>query len=294
VRREPELFVAQMHISMTISRAWLSLALVFVAASATAEPGVVTLVEGGARLLRGATWYKLVVGTRVEEADIIEASDRAQAQVELAAGSRINLVGPGAIYLVPSSPKAASGVLAMPMGWLKLAAEPPGIRIRTPLFDCVVGDGVLVVHATGNAVEFFGESGSAKLIELAANGTDGAARDVKSGEFASKSVASALAVGQRAPKSFIDAMPRHFADPLPALAERIKARPALGVDHEITYAEAEPWLAGRDRAAFEKRFAARLRDPAFRSAALPNIARYPMWDRMLNPEKYAPKGEPAK
>jgi hypothetical protein len=129
---------------------------------------------------------------------------------------------------------------------------------------------------------------------LAANGADRAARDLKSGEYASKSATGALATGLRVPKVFIDAMPRHFVDALPTLADRIKTKPTLVVDHEITYAEAEPWLATRDRAVFEKRFASRLRDPAFRSAALPNLARYPMWDRMLNPEKYAPKPQPVK
>ena len=99
---------------------------------------------------------------------------------------------------------------------------------------------------------------------------------------------------QRAPKAFVDTLPRHFVDPLPTLAARIKSKPALVVDHEITYAEAEPWLAGRDRATFEKRFASRLRDPAFRAAVRPSLARYPTWDRMLNPEKYAPKAEPVK
>jgi len=279
---------------MTISRAWLALALSLVAASAAAETGIVTVVDGGPHLLRGATWYKLVVGTRVEEADIIEASDRAQTQIELAAGSRINLVGAGKIYLVPSAAKEAPPAVALPMGWLKIAAKAPGARLRTAPFDLVVSDGVLVVHANGPAVEFFVESGSARLIELAANGADRAARDLKSGEYASKSATGALATGQRVPKVFIDAMPRHFVDALPTLADRIKTKPTLVVDHEITYAEAEPWLATRDRAVFEKRFASRLRDPAFRSAALPNLARYPMWDRMLNPEKYAPKPQAVK
>ena len=279
---------------MTISRAWLALALSMVAASAAAESGIVTLVDGGAHLLRGATWYKLVVGTRVEEADIIEASDRAQTQIELAAGSRINLVGAGKIYLVPSAAKEAPPAVTLPTGWLKIAAKAPGARLRTAPFDLVVNDGVLVVHANGPTVEFFVESGSARLVELAANGADRATRDLKSGEYASKSATGALATGQRVPKVFIDAMPRHFVDALPTLADRIKTKPTLVVDHEITYAEAEPWLATRDRAVFEKRFASRLRDPAFRSAALPNLARYPMWDRMLNPEKYAPKPQPVK
>jgi len=68
----------------------------------------------------------------------------------------------------------------------------------------------------------------------------------------------------------------------------------LRPEREVTYAEAEPWLAGRDRPVFERRFASRLRDPAFRNAMLPNIARYPAWDRLLNPEKYAPKATPVK
>ena len=182
----------------------------------------------------------------------------------------------------------------MPNGWLKVAANASGLRVRTAPFDVVVVDGILVVHSNGPAVEFFVESGSGKLIELTSNGSDGQSRDVKFGEFWSKSSTGTFTTLQRVPKAFVDAMPRHFVDPLPALATRIKSKPALVVDHEISYSEAEPWLAGRERAVFEKRFASRLRDPAFRSAALPNLARYPLWDRMLNPEKYAPKAAPVK
>jgi hypothetical protein len=279
---------------MTPSRASLALTLMLLTVGAAAETGVVTLVEGGAHLLRGATWYKVVAGTRVEEADIIAAFDLSQTQIEFTAGALANLVGAGKMYLAPPAAKSAPAILNMPVGWLKIATKPPGLRIRTAPFDLVVGDGILVVHANGPAVEFFVESGSARLIELAPNGADGPARDVKSGEYGSKSPTGAFATGQRAPKVFVDAMPRHFVDPLPTLAARIKAKPTLVVDHEITYAEAEPWLAGRDRAVFEKRFTSRLRDPAFRSAVLPNLARYPVWDRLLNPEKYAPKPEPVK
>jgi hypothetical protein len=276
--------------------AWLplSLTLLSVAASAATEIGAVTLVEGRARLLRGATWYTVVAGTRVEEADIIEASDRSQAQIEFAAGLIADLVGAGTVYFAPSTGKTAPVMLAMPNGWLKVAAKPPGLRLRTAPFDLVVVDGILVVHANGPMVDFFVESGSGKLIELAPNGADGPAREVKRGEYWAKAASGAFTTVPRAPKVFVDAMPRHFVDPLPTLAARLKSKPALVVDHEITYAEAEPWLAGRDRAAFERRFASRLRDPAFRNAALPNLARYPAWDRLLNPEKYAPKDAPSK
>ena len=36
------------------------------------------------------------------------------------------------------------------------------------------------------------------------------------------------------------------------------------------------------------------RDPVFRKAVAPTVARYPMWDRILNPEKYAPKTDDSK
>ena len=89
-------------------------------------------------------------------------------------------------------------------------------------------------------------------------------------------------------------MPRNYIDPLPVLAARLKSKPALVVDHDITYAEAEPWLAGSDRAVFEKRFASRLRDPAFRKAVEPNVARYPSWDRHpASGEVRAQDGRPA-
>jgi hypothetical protein len=79
----------------------------FVAFDAAAETAVVTLAEGGARVLRGATWYKLVTGARIEESDIVEAFDRSQIQIEFSAGPRANLVGSAKMYLVPATAKAS-------------------------------------------------------------------------------------------------------------------------------------------------------------------------------------------
>jgi hypothetical protein len=44
--------------------AWLPLSLTLVSVGpAAAEIGAVTLIEGSARVLRAATWYKMVPGT---------------------------------------------------------------------------------------------------------------------------------------------------------------------------------------------------------------------------------------
>jgi hypothetical protein len=127
------------------------------------------------------------------------------------------------------------------------------------------------------------------MVEFAANGSDGPRHDFKRGDYWTKNASGALSTQSRAPKIFVDQMPRHFIDPLHALAGRLKSPPAPVVDHEITFAEAEPWLAGRDRAVFERRFTPRLRDPSFRKEVMPVAVRYPAWDRILNPQKYEPR-----
>jgi hypothetical protein len=248
------------------------------------ELGIATLVEGAPLVLRGVTWFKLVPGARIEAGDIIDAGERAQVQIEFAAGSAANLVGAGSLYLPPPTGPLT---LSLPRGWLKVAARPPDVRVRTTIAEITTTDATLVVRTAGPPLELFVESGTARLTEFLPNGAVATARDVKRGEFWSKAADEPFALQPRAPKPFVDAMPRHFVDPLPRLAARFKAAPVLAADHDVTYAEAEPWLVGRDRAVFEKRFTSRLRDPAFRKAVEPHIARYPTWDRKLHPEKYA-------
>ena len=281
---------------MTRQSACLALCLMCcpMAAVAAAVIGTVTLGEAGTRLLRGATWYKLAPGTPVEDGDIVASSDGAQVQIELAAGSILAVAGAGALYL-SSSAKGTPLTVTLPAGWLKLAAKAPGARVRTGPFDATMAEGALVAHAQPGSAEMFVEAGGARLVELTPAGApEATARDAKRGEYWARPPSGKFTTVPRAPKAFVDAMPRHFTDPLPALAGRIKSKPALVVDHEITFAEAEPWLAGRDRAVFERRFAIRLRDPAFRKAVEPSLARYPSWDRQLHPEKYLPKPPPVR
>jgi hypothetical protein len=254
------------------------------------EFGIATLVEGGPLVLRGVTWFKLVPGASMQDGDIIEAGERAQVQIEFAASNAANLVGAASLYL-PATPGRVT--LLMPRGWLKVAAKSQELRVRTTTAEIGATDAILVVRTVGPSLELFIESGTARLTEFLPDGAVGAARDVKRGEFWAKEADRPFALQQRAPKTFVDAMPRHFVDPLPRLAGKFKTAPVLVVDHDVTYAEAEPWLVGRDRAVFEKRFTSRLRDPAFRKAAEPHVARYPTWDRMLHPEKYAARRKPA-
>ena len=283
---------------MASIRPWLLVGLVLLAGSSArgAEIAVATLVDGDARLLRATTCHKLVPGARLEDGDIVAAGDRAQVHLEFTAGSLVNLVGAGTLYLVPppAKPKSPAGApsLVVPSGWIKVAAKAPGVQVRVASAEVAIAAGAVVMRTDGTTLNIFIESGSARITELAPSGAGQAARDAKHDEYWSRSATGAFVPSTRPPRAFVEAMPRHFVDALPSFAGKFKTRPALVADREITYAEAEPWLAGRDRAVFERRFASRLRDPVFRRAVEPDVARYPTWDRRLHPEKYAPPPVP--
>ena len=253
------------------------------AACAVAQP-VVTVAEGAPKVLRGATWYKLVPGIALEDDDIFTVGPKQQVQVEWAAGSIVNVTGEATV--VVEIAKDGATTLTLPAGFAKIVARKPPVQVQMPQFDVAVGDGIVVARAEPTQV--FVEAGAARILEGKAP-----PRDAKRGEFWVRT-GNAFATRPLAPKPFVDALPRNYIDPLPALASRIKSKPALAADHDITYEEAAPWLAGKDRAAFERRFVSRLRDPTFRRAVAPHAARYPMWDRILNPEKYAPKTDESK
>jgi len=270
------------HASLPFLLLWLS------ASVLAAELGLVTLVDGAPLVLRGTTWFKLVPGARIEDGDIVTLADRAQLQLETPGGTIAHGAGPATLYF-PSPAKSAPPILDLQAGWLKAAVKAPGLRVRTPAFDVATPDGVLVVHAAPGSAEVFVEAGAARLVEVAPSGADGAARDAKRGEYWARPAGGAFTTVARAPKAFVGELPRGYTDALPILAPKVKSRPVLVADHEVTFDEARPWLDGRERAAFERRFAPRLRDPAFRKAVEPHVARYPAWDRQLHPEKYKPK-----
>jgi hypothetical protein len=280
---------------MQLSRSSLMVMLALAAApSMAAEVGIATLVDGNPRVLRAVTWYKLVPGARLEDGDIVEVGERAQLQAELNGGSIVNLVDATAYFVPPAAKVQPAGVttLSVPRGWLKIVAKAPGLRIRAASSEVAIANGAAVVHTDGARLETFVEAGTARFATLASSGAEEASREGRQDEFYSRSVSGAFVPSMRPPKAFVDALPRHFLDPLPALAARFKSRPQLAGERDVSYAEAQPWLAGRDRAVFERRFTPRLKDPVFRRAVEPDVAGYPSWDRRLHPEKYAPPPVP--
>ena len=113
-----------------------------------------------------------------------------------------------------------------------------------------------------------------------------------SGEFVVHKSGQATTTAPRPQVEFIKDMPRHFQDPLPVLADKLKERKLEPKrEHEVSYEEVEGWLKANlgVRKGFVKRFQGRARDPEFRSALLKNLREHPEWDRTLFPEKYEAK-----
>ena len=133
------------------------------------------------------------------------------------------------------------------------------------------------------------------MLEPGKSGADGAAHDLKSGEFALRATDRPFATAGAAPQKFVGALPRHFRDPLPSRAAHYQvARVQLAVDRPISYAEAEPWLNGPYRRTFIRRLQPRLSDPDFRAPVMAKLQAYPEWQVVLAPPEAPSKVEPPK
>lgn len=265
-------------------------------AAGAAERGIYTVVDGDVRVLRKTTWYRLEAGARAESGDVIDAGERAQAQLELAHGATLSIMGPALVSAaeLPSddAKSAAPPELTLLRGWVKASNAPKAapLRLLLPSSALRIANGVAVVHCDAAQSEFFVETGSVTLTTPAARGRE-VAREAREGEFWHRTGDRAFESEDHPPPAFIAAMPRALRDRLPSLASRFEAAPSpsLPAGREVTYAEAEPWLAGTTRKAFAKRFASRLADPAFRAAAAAARPPVPEWDRALHPERYRPR-----
>ncbi len=268
---------------------------------AGADWGVVTILDGNARVLRGVNWDKLSEGARLQDGDVIDAADRAQVQIEMATGPMVSFVGEAQLFAAAAGSREgkqqAPAEMYLTRGWLKLGVKPGGaaLQVRSPAGAIATGDGVAVMHATPDALEAFVERGHVKLIEPGRAAGEGAAHDLKGGEFGLRASDRPFAAADAAPQPFVAEMPRQFRDPLPTRAQLyLVSRVQLLADRPISYAEAEPWLTGPYRRTFLKRLQPRLADPEFRSAVMAKIQAYPEWHGALVPQENPPaaKTEP--
>ncbi len=258
--------------------------------------GMITLVDGKPKVLRGTAWFILSEGVRIRDGDVLDIPDKSQLELELTDGGAVGVIGPGALYAASLGARdvkqSALAELFVSRGWVKLETKAPGprLRIRTPLGTATAADGAAVMHVTADAIEMFVETGAVRLTD--ASKPEAAGSEIKGGGFIARASGKPIELSSRAPSTFVAAMPRDFMDPLPRRATKFaSARSDPAPDRDATFAEAQPWLSGPYRSAFMKRFEPKLGEPAFRTAAEANAKVLPEWTLAAKP-KAEPKVEP--
>jgi hypothetical protein len=258
----------------------------------------VTILEGEAALIRGTTRYLLAEGVRVQDGDIIHATDKGLVRLEFGDGTILDL-GPG--VRLHTTGTTARGTQS-PQGWqhtllsglVKLSCPRQAKTthlLSTPQAAVTVANAVTVLQTSTSDTSLFVESGEARIVEPAPRGAGTTVR-AKGGDFYARKGGQRGTIAQRPPQAFISALPRSFLDTLPSRSTRFKDRQvAPKRTGEITYGDVEIWLkADRDvRRPLMRRWQSRARDPEFRNALVANLRHHPEWDPILFPEKYKPK-----
>lgn len=264
-----------------------------------ADVGIVTLLDGKPKLLRGTAWFTLVEGVRIRDTDVIDVPEKGQMQLEMVDGGVLSLIGPGAIYAVSMSAGDAKQRPAaefwLSKGWLKLDTKVTAtrLRMRSGLGSVLTADAAAVIRLTSDTLDVFVETGSAKVVEPGKADSGGV--DVKGGGFASRGTGKAWTSAERAPAAFVGALPRDFMDALPLRAARFATPREPVQEREATYPEVQTWLSGPYRVSFMKRFEPKLADPVFKAAVDANSKATPEWVTVAKPAPpLPPKVEPPK
>ena len=158
-----------------LAGAFAAACLLVPALAAGAEaPGVVTLMEGPAALLRTAGRFALAEGVRLQAGDIVEVPDKGLVQLELASGTRVSL-GPQSRFHVAAlagagsrgGKEAAVSDFYLLQGWSKFALAPRAapLRVTTPLFGFGSAEAVLVLQVESAEASLFVERGAVRLAE---------------------------------------------------------------------------------------------------------------------------------
>ncbi len=286
--------------SMQIVCRWLLFWLMLgVAGSVLAQTGgVVTVVQGGLRIVRGDESMAATPGTSLEAGDLLSTSPDGFAVIELQDGALLGLGADSRLFLfrmtsVKGGKDPAEAYLLQ--GWMKAQLPERPWRLSFPELR---GEGTAfrtTVRVEASRTAVFVEAGQANLTQM--QGGRGRAKvGANAGQFVVQAAGKAPSVIQRPDGEFLAGLPRPFRDPLPSLAARFEGKAVKVSGRPVEYTEIADWmkLGAPWSQGMTRRFRDRLKDAGFRAAVEPDIARYRDWDRIVHPEKYAPPPKPAK
>jgi hypothetical protein len=258
-------------------------------AHAADSVATITILDGNAAILRGASRLAAAEGVRLQVDDIVETSSGAFVRLEYATGPILDL-GAGTRLMLGSTASTANvrPSLYLLAGWLKLtgrgAAGNQVISVASPRMDLTDLKGVGVMRVGLEASMAFIESGQARVLDHRSR--PGTSVQLLGGEYV-ELVGEKMPV--RAPRpspAFVVAVPAPFRDSLPArlplFAQRNVAPRSWGT---FNYKDVEPWL--KDRALGRRLvrvWEAKAKDPEFRAGLIANLAAHPEWFSVLYPD----------
>ena len=270
-----------------------------VGSQALASPpdATVTLVEGGASIIRGTERYALVEGVGLAAGDIVEVAGDGLLEVEFPDGTRLGL-GPDTQLLTRLlSQGATAAEFQIVSATLKHeSADVPAGRYIYDAPHLILQPAVAAVTAvlTEEESAAFLESGEARVTEPVSKG-EPASVDLGAGDFYRREGDQPSTVVSRPSPEFISSLPPGFLDPLPSRMSRYQDQDVTPeLVGQVTYEEVAYWLEAPKalRRPFLDRFVKRVSDPAFRAALVRSMSKHPEWDPILFPEKYEPKEKP--
>jgi hypothetical protein len=270
--------------------------------AAAQDTGTVTFLEGSLQIIRGTTALQAAEGTLLRQGDIIESSDKGFAQLELVGGAIVALGPSSRMYVFRNGIGGKSGTdtggseLVLLSGWLKGQSDTHAgpHQYESPLLAATTGNGTVVFHANESECAVFVESGSTAIGEVTPGGNVGKPTVGNAGQFFSRLKGKGLVNSPRLSASFVEAMPRSFRDTLQSRLAHFSGKPVVPkVQHEVSYAEIQPWLTMPSawRRGFVNRFEPRLKDPEFRKQLENHVAEYPEWLPILHPQEHSRRSQ---
>ena len=265
---------------------------------AAESSATITILEGEALIYRGTGRLHAAEGVRLAAGDIVETGASGFMQIELPDQS-VAQFGPATrvmLNVVTVRQKAERWFYVM-NGWGKVTgskANPrvaPGYEVRSRLFEIPANAAVFAFRVTPAEVTLFAERGEVRVSELQSSGP-AIAVPLVLGDYYHRKAGARGAVNPGGMQAFLSAMPRFFRDSLPLRIERYRSEEVRAKEApDFSYADVEVWLKAEPavRRQFVQRWRPKVREAAFRSALVTNLAAHPEWDPILFPEKYLPK-----
>ncbi|RZI84879.1 MAG: hypothetical protein EOP38_07120, partial [Rubrivivax sp.] len=217
-----------------------------------------TMQQGKASVIRGASRLEATPGARLMAEDIIETADAtALLRIEFDDGKLLDL-GPATRVMVSprwTTSPGTNGALAYVLdGWVKLSRGESKASTTTllasPSLDVSAASSAVVLHMHGSDAEAFAESGKVMLLaNTRAKAGRPAEVHLSPGQFLARHGDEPATVTARPSSAFIQNVPGAFMDSLSARAALFKGKnlSLTATSERLTYADVQAWLDAEPR-----------------------------------------------